>query len=65
MALKKSDNVGRNVKFYKEEPEQEEIPIEVDHNDVELHNQDEVEEEAQVTDEDEEMDNDYMLARDR
>ena len=35
------------------------------HNDVELHNSDEVEEEAQVADENEETDNDYLMERDR
>ncbi|CAL5191740.1 unnamed protein product [Lathyrus oleraceus] len=48
--------------------EQEEIPVEVKHVDVELRILDQVEEEAQDaedTEEDEETVDDYMLARDR
>lgn len=44
--------------------ELEEILVEVEHSDVELHNLDKVEEEAQVINEDKETDNDYLLARD-
>ena len=43
--------------------EQEEIHVEVEHIDAELHNPYEVEEEGHVADEDEETDNDYLLAR--
>ena len=64
MAFKKIDDAGRNAEISEEELEQEEILVEVEHSDAELHNPDEVEEEARVTDEDEETGNDYLLARD-
>lgn len=46
MAFKKTDDVYRSTKISIEEMEQEKIPIEVKHSDVELHNPNEVEEEA-------------------
>lgn len=57
--LKKIDGAGRNAKISEEDQEHEEIPVEVEHSDAELHNPNEVEEEAQVVDEYEETDNDY------
>ena len=43
--------------------EQEEIHVEVEHVDIELHNPYEVMEEAKVDVENEETDNDYLMAR--
>lgn len=63
MAFKKIDDVDQNVEIFVEEMELEEILVEVEHSDVELHNPYEVEE-AEVTDKVEETDNDYMLERD-
>lgn len=65
MTFKKTDDFSQSTKVYGEELEQEEIHVEVEHNDVELHNPYEVEEQAQADDEDEETDNDYLLIRDR
>ena len=49
--FKKIDDTGQNVEISEEELEQENIHIEVEHSDDELHNPDEVEEEAEVVDE--------------
>lgn len=46
MMVKKMDDIGRNAEISKEEIEQEEIPFEVEHIVVELHNPNEVEEDA-------------------
>lgn len=52
MAFKKTDDVGRSTKISEEGLEQEEILVEVEHVDFELHNQYEVEEEEKVIFED-------------
>ena len=65
MAFKKTDDVSRSAQIFEEELEHEEIHVEVEHNDAELHNPEEVGEEARVVDEDEETNNDYVLERDR
>lgn len=44
MTFNKKDDVGRNAEISEEELEHEEIPVEVEHSDVELHNPDEVKE---------------------
>lgn len=64
ITFKKTDDASWNTKISVEELEHEEIPVEVEHIDVELHNPNEFEEEAQTIDEDEETNNDYLLARD-
>lgn len=65
MAFKKTDDVIRSTEIYVNEMEREDILVEVEHSDAELHNLDEVEEETQVIDEDEETNNDYLLEIDR
>lgn len=46
MTFKINDDTGRNAKISGKELEHEEIPVEVEYSDVELHNPDEVEEQA-------------------
>lgn len=60
MAFKKTHDVCRT----EEELEQEEIPVEVEHSDPELHNLDEVANEALGAEETEETVDDYLFARD-
>lgn len=43
MAFNKTDDVGLSIKICEEELEHEEIPVEVEHSDAELHNPDEFE----------------------
>src|SRR3954469_12737999 len=64
MAFKKTDDVSRSTETSNEELEHVEIPVEVEHVDVELHIPDEVEEEVEDA-EVEETDDDYLLSRDR
>src|SRR3954469_4973645 len=51
MAFKKTDDVGRSTETSDEELEQVEIPVEVEHGDIELHIPDEVEEEVEDAEE--------------
>lgn len=44
MVFKKTDDVGRSIKIFVEEMEQEEIHVEIEHSDAAFHNPDEVEE---------------------
>lgn len=63
MAFKKTEHVSRSAHMYEEE-----IHVEVEHVDDELHILNQVEEETQDvedTEKDEEILDDYMLARDR
>lgn len=64
MTFKKTDDIGQSTKISVEELEHEDISVEVEHSDYELHNSYEVKDEAQVVDEDKETINDYLLARD-
>src|ERR1044072_5311851 len=64
MAFKKTDNVGRSAEVSDEELEHVEIPVEMEHVDVELHISYKVKE-AEDADEVEETAADYLLARDR
>lgn len=57
MTFKKTDDVGRSTKISEEEMEKEEIHVEVEHVDTRLNNPDEIEVK--------EIDNDYLMARDR
>lgn len=63
MSFKKIDDVGRILKTLKEELEYEDINVEVENLDEELHNQNEVKEESQNAEESKETINDYLLAR--
>lgn len=46
MAFKKIDDIGRNAKISEEDQEHEQIIVEVEHSNAELHNPDEFEEET-------------------